>query len=165
MCERADAEADPAEQSASRNEPALGPDASAQASRYDLLIIDAPARASEGTRRIAEKADLVVQPTNPALDDLTPAVLVFHELVKAGIPKDRLVFALNHVLTEAEEATARVYLEEAGYSVLDGCIPSRTSYRDAQNHGRAITETRFAALNRKADQLIQSLINKVDANG
>lgn len=137
----------------------------AQASRYDLLIIDAPARASEGTRRIAEKADLVVQPTNPALDDLTPAVLVFHELVKAGIPKDRLVFALNHVLTEAEEVAARGYLEEAGYSVLDGYIPSRTSYRDAQNHGRAITETRFAALNGKADQLIQSLINRVDANG
>lgn len=137
----------------------------AQASRYDLLIIDAPARASEGTRRIAEKADLVVQPTNPALDDLTPAVLVFHELVKAGIPKDRLVFALNHVLTEAEEVAARGYLEEAGYSVLDGYIPSRTSYRDAQNHGRAITETRFAALNGKADQLIQSLINRVYANG
>ena len=137
----------------------------AQASRYDLLIIDAPARASEGTRRIAEKADLVVQPTNPALDDLTPAVLVFHELVKAGIPKNRLVFAINHVLTEAEEAAARVYLEEAGYSVLEGYIPSRTSYRDAQNHGRAITETRFAALNGKADQLIQSLINRVDANG
>lgn len=137
----------------------------AQASLYDLLIIDAPARASEGTRRIAEKADLVVQPTNPALDDLTPAVLVFHELVKAGIPKDRLVFAINHVLTEAEEAAARGYLEEAGYSVLEGYIPSRTSYRDAQNHGRAITETRFAALNGKADQLIQSLINRVEANG
>ena len=45
-----------------------------QAGHYDLLIIDAPARASEGTQKIAERAQLVVEPTNPALDDLGPAV-------------------------------------------------------------------------------------------
>ena len=56
----------------------------AHASAYDVLIIDAPARASEGTRKIAERASLVVQPTNPALDDLGPAVRLFHELVPAG---------------------------------------------------------------------------------
>lgn len=133
----------------------------AQASRYDLLIIDAPARASEGTQKIAERASLVVQPTNPALDDLGPAVRLFHELIKAGIPKQRLVFAINHVLTDAEEIAAREYLREAGYAVLDGFLPSKTSYRDAQNHGRSVTETRYDALNAKADGLIQSLINLV----
>ena len=133
-----------------------------QAAHYDLLIIDAPARASEGTQKIAERAQLVVQPTNPALDDLGPAVRLFHELTKAGIPKSRLVFALNHVLTEAEEVAAREYLREAGYAVLQGYIPSKTSYRDAQNHGRAITETRYGALNEKADSLIQALINLVE---
>ena len=133
----------------------------AQADRYDLLIIDAPARASEGTRRIAQKADLVVQPTNPALDDLHPAVLVFHELVKEGIPKSRLVFALNHILTDPEAVAARAYLEEAGYAVLDGYIPSKPSYRAAQNDGRAITETRYPALNAKADELIQSLTDRI----
>ncbi|MGH6842432.1 MAG: AAA family ATPase [Methylocella sp.] len=133
----------------------------AQAGRYDLLIIDAPARASEGTQRIAQRASLVVQPTNPALDDLGPAVRLFHELIKAGIPKKRLVFAINHVLTDAEEMAAREYLNEAGYEVLLGFLPSKTSYRDAQNHGRSVTETRYDALNSKADALIQSLINLV----
>lgn len=133
----------------------------AQADRYDLLIIDAPARASEGTQRIAQRASLVVQPTNPALDDLGPAVRLFHELIKAGIPKKRLVFAINHVLTDAEEMAAREYLNEAGYEVLLGFLPSKTSYRDAQNHGRSVTETRYEALNSKADALIQSLINLV----
>jgi chromosome partitioning protein len=133
----------------------------AQADLYDLLIIDAPARASEGTQKIAERASLVVQPTNPALDDLGPAVRLFHELTKAGIPKKRLVFAINHVLTDAEELAAREYLTEAGYEVLGGFLPSKTSYRDAQNHGRSITETRYDALNMKADALIQSLINLV----
>ncbi len=133
----------------------------AQVNRYDLLIIDAPARASEGTQKIAQRAALVVQPTNPALDDLGPAVRLFHELTKAGIPKSRLVFAINHVLTDAEEIAAREYLTEAGYEVLKGYLPSKTSYRDAQNHGRSVTETRYDALNSKADGLIQSLINLV----
>jgi chromosome partitioning protein len=132
-----------------------------QIDRYDLLIIDAPARASEGTQKIAQRAALVVQPTNPALDDLGPAVRLFHELIKAGIPKKRLVFAINHVLTDAEEVAAREYLNEAGYEVLHGYLPSKTSYRDAQNHGRSVTETRYDALNTKADALIQSLINLV----
>ena len=133
----------------------------AQVNRYDLLIIDAPARASEGTQKIAQRAALVVQPTNPALDDLGPAVRLFHELTKAGIPKSRLVFAINHVLTDAEEIAAREYLTEAGYEVLKGYLPSKTSYRDAQNHGRSVTETRYDALNSRADGLIQSLINLV----
>ncbi len=133
----------------------------AQVNRYDLLIIDAPARASEGTQKIAQRAALVVQPTNPALDDLGPAVRLFHDLTKAGIPKSRLVFAINHVLTDAEEIAAREYLTEAGYEVLKGYLPSKTSYRDAQNHGRSVTETRYDALNSKADGLIQSLINLV----
>ena len=133
----------------------------AHARAYDVLIIDAPARASEGTRRIAERASLVVQPTNPALDDLGPAVRLFHELVRAGVPTARLAFALNHVLTDAEEAAARQYLNEAGYEVLSGFLPSKTSYRDAQNHGRSVTETRYAAMNAKADALIQSLIDRI----
>ncbi len=137
----------------------------AQASRYDLLIIDGPARASEATLRIARKADLIVQPTNPALDDLEPAVLVFHEMVKEGIPKDRLVFVLTFISTEAEEAAAREYLAKAGYSVLDGHIPFKTAYREAQNAGRAITETRFSGLNTKADALINALMNRVQTNG
>jgi chromosome partitioning protein len=137
----------------------------AQADRYDLLIIDAPARASEGSLKIAQRAGLVVQPTNPAIDDLEPAVRVFHEMVKEGIPKSHLVFALNHVLTDAEEVAARTYLTDAGYAVLKGYIPSKTSYRDAQNNGRTITETRYSALNGKADALIEALIGMVEVNG
>jgi chromosome partitioning protein len=132
-----------------------------QAMRYDVLIIDAAARASEATQKIAERASLVVQPTGAGLDDLIPAVRLFHELVRAGTPKQRLAFALNHVLTEAEEAAARAYLDEAGYAVLDGSLPSKASYRDAQNHGRAITETAFPSMNSRADKLLQSLIDRI----
>ncbi|MBV9066256.1 MAG: ParA family protein [Methylobacteriaceae bacterium] len=135
-----------------------------EANQYDLLIIDGPARASEATREIATAASLVVQPTQPSLDDLEPGVKVFHELVKAGISKQKLAFAITKVLTPGEVKGARAYLTEAGYSVLDGFIPAKTSYREAQDHGRSITETRFEGLNQSADELIQSLIDRI-SNG
>jgi chromosome partitioning protein len=136
------------------------------ADQYDLLILDGPARTSRGTLDIARMADLVVQPTGASVDDLRPAVREFHALVQAGIPKAKLAFALNHIGTPTEEAEARAYIVEAGYTVLDGCLLERPAYRKAQNSGRAVTETSFRHLNTKADELIQALIDRVgDANG
>lgn len=131
------------------------------AKQYDLLIIDGPARTSQATLDIARAADLVVQPTGASLDDLRPAVKEFHALVKAGIPKTALAFALNRIGTEIEEADSRQYLEEAGYSVLAGCLFERPAYRSAQNSGRSITETRYAGLNERADALLQSIIDRM----
>jgi chromosome partitioning protein len=135
------------------------------AEAFDLLVIDGPARTSAATLEIARSASLVVQPTGASLDDLRPAVREFHALVKAGIPVERVTFALNRIGTDAEEAAARQYLEEAGYSVLMGCLAERPAYRTAQNGGRAVTETRFAGLNARADSLIQDLIDKVTDYG
>jgi chromosome partitioning protein len=136
------------------------------ADQYDLLILDGPARTSRGTLDIARMADLVVQPSGASVDDLRPAVREFHALVQAGIPKAKLAFALNHIGTPTEEAEARAYIAEAGYTVLDGCLLERPAYRKAQNSGRAVTETSFRNLNTKADELIQALIDRVgDANG
>ncbi len=137
----------------------------AVADGYDILIIDGPARTSQGTLEIAKAASLVVQPSGASLDDLRPAVREFHALVKAGVPVSRLTFALNRIGTDAEESEARVYLQEAGYKVLDGCLVERPAYRRAQNGGYAVTETRFSALNARADALIQSLIDQVTNNG
>jgi chromosome partitioning protein len=132
---------------------------------FDILILDGPARTSQATLEIARAANLVVQPTGASLDDLRPAVREFHALVKAGVPSARLAFALNRIGTPTEEAETRAYLAEAGYAVLDGCLLERPAYRQAQNAGHAITETRYVALNERADVLIQSLIDRVTNNG
>ena len=105
-------------------------------------------------------AHLVVQPTGPGLDDLHPTVLLFHELVEAGIPKSRLVAALCRVLDDEEEAAARAYLEEAGYEVLAGFIPESRAYRNAHNRGRSLTETDEQSFNDRADALIEALLTK-----
>ncbi len=133
----------------------------AVAEGFDILVIDGPARTSQATVEIARVANLVIQPTGASLDDLRPAVREFHALAKAGLPPDRLTFALNRIGTQAEETEARTYLEEAGYSVLAGSLMERPAYRQAQNMGQAITETRFQGLKERADILIQAIIDKV----
>lgn len=129
---------------------------------FDFLVLDGPARASAATLEIARQAALVVQPSGASVDDLHPAVLTFHELARAGIPTRRLVFALCKIGTEAEEAEARAYIRQAGFDCLKGSIPERPAYRQAQNLGLTITETRFAQLNRRADDVLQNLVDRIN---
>jgi len=136
-------------------------EAIASAEDDELLIIDAPAHANSGTLEIAQAATLIVQPSGASIDDLRPAVLLFHELVDAGIPRERLVVALCRILTEAEEDMARGYMAKAGYDVLPGCIPERAAYREAHNRGQAVTETRHSALNARVEELMEGLYARV----
>ena len=129
---------------------------------YDLLVLDGPARASAATLEIAQRASLIIQPTGASVDDLHPGVLTFHELVREGVPKGRLVFALCRIETEAEEREARTYLAEAGFDVLTGAVPERPAYRQALNRGRTITETPFPQLNRRADALLQHVVDRIN---
>ena len=129
--------------------------------QVDLLIIDAPAGTSPDTLRIAQRSHLVVQPTGASLDDLRPAILTFHELVKAGIPRERLAMAICRVLSDGEETRTRQAIQQAGYEPLTGAIPERIAYREAQDRGQAITETGNAKLNERADALIEALLRKV----
>jgi chromosome partitioning protein len=133
----------------------------ASRSSNELLIIDAPAGTSNQTLEIARHADLVVQPTGAGIDDLDPAIILFHELVRAGVPRDRLVMAFCRTSTEAEESAARAYVAKAGYAVLPGAIPEHAAFRDAHNRGAAITEARLKTLSARADALMARLLNAI----
>ena len=127
----------------------------------DLLIIDTPAGVHRGTLDIARHSHLVVQPSGASLDDLHPAVLLFHELVAAGVPKSRLVMALMRTMTKTEEDAARRYIAGASYATLPGSIPERAAFREAQNIGQALNETDEQSLNDRVDALMQALLDKV----
>ncbi len=128
---------------------------------YDLLIFDGPARASAATATMAEIVDLVIQPTSPSLDDLEPAVSLFHALAKAGVPKTKLVYALINTDTAAEEADARYYLTRSGYDCLPGSIPHRPAFRQALNAGRVLTEVGPASLRKKAQVMVKSISGRL----
>jgi chromosome partitioning protein len=126
------------------------------------LILDGPPHSTAGTLRIAQVSNLCILPTGLSLDDLEPSVLLAHELVKKGIPTERVAFALCRVGdSETEIAEARSYIERAGYFVLKGELPERTAYRRAADVGRALTETPFDSLNTRADQLAQSIVDLI----
>ena len=129
--------------------------------QVDLLILDGPARTSAATLEIARVADVVVQPSGPSADDLRPIVGTWRELVTAGISTSRLTVALNSLGSEAEEADARSFLASADVLTLSHALPERIAYRQALNAGRAMTETRYPALNKLASILIQDIIHKV----
>lgn len=134
------------------------------AENYDLLILDGAPRASKATLDIAQKAHLVIQPTGASIDDLDPAILLFHELVQNKIPKQKLVCALCRISTQSEATAAKEYIQEANHTVLNGCTTEKSGYRIAQNQGKSITETSYPSLNEQADNLIQSIINKLSIN-
>jgi len=126
-----------------------------------LLILDAPAGTTNATLETARFADLIVQPSGPGIDDLDPAILLFHELVRAGVVRERLVMALCRVATKDEENRARAYVEKAGYRVLLGSIPERAAYRAAHNRGQAVTEIKLQALNDRTDALMGELLSLI----
>lgn len=132
-------------------------EARASATECDVLVVDAAGRASKATAEIAQDADLVIQPSAPGIDDLEPAVLLFHELTKQGIPRKKLHFAITFVGTENEEVLGREYLDYAGYTVLDGSLEFRPSYRAALTAGRTISETTHESVNVRANRLIQNV--------
>lgn len=133
------------------------------AAHYDLLVLDGPPHATVGTAQIAKASDLVILPTGLALDDLEPTVLLAHELTKEGIHPDKIAFAFCRVGdSDAELQEAKRYVEQANYTLLSGYLPEKVGYRRAGDEGRAPTETRYASLNEKADQLAQSIIDRVN---
>ncbi|MDE0408535.1 MAG: ParA family protein [Alphaproteobacteria bacterium] len=134
----------------------------AEAPRFDALILDGKPHASDQTLEIAQSADLVLIPTGQTVDDLHPGVVLAHGLRKASIDARRIAFMLYRVTgSTRERAAARAYLEEAGYAVLDGDIPASTAYGSASDAGRAITETSFKSLNRRAGVLAQAIVDRL----
>jgi len=134
-------------------------DALKNANDFDMLILDGAPRASSATSDIAKVADLIILPSGASRDDLIPTVLLAHELSKKGISPKSFAIALVRVSTESEIRDAQEYIQMSGYQLLNGFLPEKPSYRQAQNDGLAVTETRFASINEKAKELIQSIID------
>lgn len=133
----------------------------AHADDYDLIILDGPARAKAMALDIARASDFFIQPTKGVIDDMAPAVRMFHELVKHGVPKKKLVFALHGVLAAKEIEDGNEYLTGAGYEVLKGAMFMQRAYGDAQNFGLTALETRWESLNTEAARVVASVIRKV----
>ena len=94
---------------------------------YKLIIIDAPARTSQGTLEIAKKADLLVQPVGASRADLIPAVKEFNALKKAGINTKKLFFVSFRLSTQTEAQLIQEYLKKTDYACSPFYVMEKTS--------------------------------------
>jgi len=130
--------------------------------QYQLIIIDAPARTSQGTLEIAKKADLIIQPVGASRDDLLPALREFNALKAQGIKKDKLLFILNHLSTPAEVLATQEYLTESGYPFAPFYLSEKASYRQAQSEGKSIGEVNYTSLRKQAQKLVSFILKKIE---
>ena len=106
----------------------------------------------------------VAADSSECLDDLEPSVILANNLVREDIWPERIAFALCITSDSAREiAGARDYLAQTPYRVLEGEIPFRTSFKAAMDKGKAITETSFPTLRKRADAMAQNIIDAVAA--
>jgi len=129
---------------------------------FDFYVFDGAPHSSAETREVCQSCDLVVIPTSESLDDLQPSVVLANNLLKAGVPAERIAFALCITSDSVREVGgAREYLAKTPYVVLPGDIPFRSAFKTAMDRGKAITETSFPSLRKKADAMAQSIIDAV----
>ena len=132
-----------------------------RADDFDLIVLDGPARAKAMALDIAEACDLFIQPTKGVIDDMAPAVRMFHELVKHGVPKSKMIFALHGVLATKEVEDGIGYLTGAGYEVLKGAMYMQRGYGDAQNFGLTALETKWDSLNADAARVVAQVVRRL----
>jgi len=122
---------------------------------FDLLIMDGEGRASEKTLEIAKVSDLVIIPCGISNDDTEPTCELAKALIDKGIPRSKIVVTVG---SDASANRAREDITARGFSVVEGYIPEKTSYADAQYVGKSILETRHQSVNNKSQAFIDTLI-------
>lgn len=123
-------------------------------------MLDGAPHSTAATLKMVEASTLAVLPTGLSLEDLKPQVLLAHELIKKGVSKRKIIFALCRVGdSEPLHQSARSYIQQAGYAVLSGSLPEKLGYLKAAEEGKSVTETRFTSLNQRAAEMAQGIIN------
>ena len=130
---------------------------------YDLMVFDGLPHSNSTTLEIAKVSTLVILPTGIALDDLEPTIKLCHELKSSGIDIQKIAVALVRVGdSETEIYEAISYINKSGYHLLTGSIPEKVSFRRMSDLGKSITETPFLTLNARAEELMASIVDRVD---
>ncbi|MFK7948853.1 MAG: ParA family protein [Saprospiraceae bacterium] len=133
-----------------------------QEKNYDLIVFDGSGHADLQTLEIAKVCDYIILPTGLSKDDLTPQIKLAHEMVKKGIPRKRIGFALSRVGKSNRELNDTIeYIGIAGYKYL-GYIKEMTSISQCHDEGMAANETKYKSINLLVDGLIQNIVNSIE---
>ena len=138
-------------------------DALNQEGSYDLIIFDGAGQADMQTLQIAQASDYIILPSGVSSDDLLPQVKLAHEFLKKDLKRNKIGFSLSRVgSSDRELRDAREYVEIAGYQFL-GRIDEKTSITQAHDVGLAANETKYDGISKVVDEILQNIINNLDA--
>lgn len=129
--------------------------------KYDLLVIDGPARISVGTLKLALKADLLVQPTSSSAFDLFPVLREYKSLRERGISREKLLVVANRILGPNDYEIIYNSCANAGFDCLSAFLPERSSYKQNSSEGLSLVENVFTSLRNKAQELNNIILSKV----
>ena len=128
---------------------------------YDIVVIDGAPGSPKRTAELMPECDLIILPTGASCADLVPSLALARRIAEMRLATDGPLFALCRVLTASEAAEARAAIAIAGFEALDGELIERPGYRQAQNHGRSLTETAFPSLNGKARRVARNILDRL----
>ena len=130
------------------------------AADFDVFILDGAPQASKQTKEMAVAADLLIIPTGDSFEDREPAVELANDLYNEGISPGKIAFALCRVgNSKVQLAEARAYLGKTQYTLLNGEMPERDSFKTLIRDGRAPTESPFKSLRERSELMVQNTIN------
>ena len=120
-------------------------------------------RATSATIEIALNSDLIIQPTTPGKKDMDLGIETFVQLIKKGVPIEKLLFIITRIGSDSEYQKAIQYLNymkinDKNIKILSSAIWEKVSYRSAINDGLAITETQYPTLNDGAKAVIYQIL-------
>lgn len=135
----------------------------ADANGVHLMVMDGKPDSDATTLEIAKAATLLAIPTGVTQDDLFPQIRFANELRSRGVALEKILFVINKTTgSEIWIEGTRAKLAENGYTAAQTDLPMKTAYIEAQNTGKAISESRYASLNDRAEALMQEIVVKLN---
>ncbi len=128
------------------------------AEEFEFIVVDAPGFSDENSLQLAAQATVVLLPTGTSTDEMRPTIRLFHELVKSGIDRGRILIVLTRVGSDADEKRARDYFKQADLTPAKNVLTHQQIYKNAMDVGQAVTEVSSEGLRNKARELVAEII-------
>lgn len=127
------------------------------AGQYQCLIVDTRPFVDTSSLKIARQSTLIVITTGTSLDDLEPSLLLGHELVHKGVPRNRLLYVVGKAPSQAEGRDAIATITAWQFACVSQFLLFKPGYSIALDAGYAITETPWETLNQRARKAINEI--------
>jgi len=125
---------------------------------FDLVVVDTRGLADDLTEDVSRESDVVFMPTGTSLDDLRPTLALAGKIARKASP-EKVVLILSKVgRSERQIVTARVQIENAGFSLLEAVWPQRDGFQAEFDIGRAGSEVRNPHLRQSAEAIEKEML-------